>query len=183
MIVNCTTYVQAVTYTLATAGSWQEFMIRPLSFCYIESSQPILVVQFGLGNDLDGIGDPFMSMIPPVEQYSNSYVLNALSDFSTNYITLYVATEYYQPDRIFVDDMAQNNSIWIPVYCSNSALCGHITRTNLLAGEHRVFHQDSNARLGVSSYGFNPFNSYGYPGGLKLTPVQRKFAQPVLAHV
>ena len=175
VIVNCTTFSQVQVYNLSVAGNWQEFRISPLSFCNIESSSPILVTQFALGNDIDRIGDPFMMMIPPVEQYSNSYVLNVLPTFSTNYITIYVATVYYQPNRIFVDDTSQVGSIWTPVYCSNSLLCGYITRVSLTAGEHRLYHQDPNARVGVSAYGFNTFNSYGYPGGLKLTPIQCKF--------
>ena len=95
-----------------------------------------------------------MMMIPPVEQYSNNYVLNALSNFSTNYITIYVATEYYQPNRIFVDNTSQVVSSWTSVYCSNSLLCGYITRVNLTAGEHRLYHQDPHARIGASAYGY-----------------------------
>ena len=168
--VNCTTFSQVQVYNLSVAGNWQEFQIRPLSFCNIESTAPILVTQFALGYDSDSItGDPFMMMIPPVEQYSNNYVLKALSSFSTNYITIYVATEYYQPNRIFVDNTSQVNSSWTSVYCSNSLLCGYITRVNLTAGEHIVYHQYSHARIGVSAYGFCRHNSYGYPGGLKLT--------------
>ena len=166
--VNCTTFSQVQVYNLSVAGNWQEFEIRPLSFCTIESSAPILVTQFALGYNSDRItGDPFMMMIPPVEQYSNNYVLYALSNFSTNYITIYVATEYYQPNRIFVDDTSQVSSLWTSVYCSNSRPCGYITRVNLTAGEHRLYHQDLHARIGVSAYGFSYATSYGYPGGLK----------------
>ena len=168
--VNCTTFSQVQVYNLSIAGNWQEFQIRPLSFCTIESSSPILVTQFSLGRTLDNIiGDPFMMMIPPVEHYSNNYMLNVLSNFSTNYITIYVVTEYYQPNRIFVDDTSQIVSSWTSVYCSNSLLCGYITRVSLTAGEHIVYHQDPHARIGVSAYGFSHDNSYGYPGGLKLT--------------
>ena len=177
VIVNCTTFSQAQVYNLSVAGNWQEFQIRPLSFCTIESSSPILVTQFALGNDLDIVGDPFMMMLPPVEQYSNNYVLNAPSNFSYNYITIYVATKYYQPNRIFVDDLSQAGSSWRSVYCSNSLLCGYITRVSLTAGEHRLYHQDPHARIGVSAYGFSLHNSYGYPGGLELTTFQRKFLQ------
>ena len=171
--VNCSTFSQAQVYNLSVAGNWQEFQIPPLSFCTIESSAPILVTQFALGFLADHItGDPFMMMIPPVEQYSNNYVLKASSSFSTNYITIYVAIEYYQPNRIFVDNTSQVSSSWTSVYCSNSLLCGYITRVQLTAGEHRLYHQDPHARIGVSAYGFNHSTSYGHSGGLKLTFVQ-----------
>ena len=122
--VNCTTFSQVQVYNLSVAGNWREFQIRPLSFCTIESSAPILVTQFAFAYDYDLVGDPFMMIIPSVEQYSNNYVLKALSSFSTNYITIYVATEYYQPNRIFVDNTSQVGSSWTSVYCSNSLLCG-----------------------------------------------------------
>ena len=61
--VNCTTFTQVQNFTLSTAGTWQEFMIRPHSFCNIESTAPVLLVQFGLGVQTDGVGGPFMSMI------------------------------------------------------------------------------------------------------------------------
>ena len=173
--VNCTTFSQEKVYNLSVAGNWQEFQIRSHSLCTIESSAPILVTQFALRNELDRMGDPFMMMILPVEQYSNNYVLNALSNFSTNYVTIYVATKYYQPNRIFVDDTCQIGSSWTSVYCSNSLLCGYITRVNLTAGEHRIYHEDPHARIGISAYGFSCDNSYGYPGGLKLTSIQCKF--------
>ena len=175
--VNCTTFSQAQVYNLSLAGNWEEFEIRPLSFCTIESSAPILVTQFALGSGRDGMGDPFMMMIPPVEQYSNNYVLKASSSFSTNCITIYVGRRYYQPSRIFVDDISRVGSSWTPVNCSDGLICGYITRVNLTAGEHRIFHQDPCARIGVSVYGFSGGNSYGYPGGLKLTSIQCKFLQ------
>ena len=173
--VNCTTFSQVQVFSLSAAGNWRELQINPPSFCNIESSVPILVTQFASGYHIDSVGDPFMMIIPPVEQYSNNYVLNVLSSFSTNFITIYVAARYYQPERIFVDSTSQINSAWTAVYCSSGTICGYITRVSLSAGEHRLYHQDSNAKVGVSAYGFNAYNSYGYPGGIELTPVQCEY--------
>ena len=52
--------------------------------------------------------------------------------------------------------------------------CGYITYVTLSAGEHQLFHTDVTSSIGVSAYGFNTRNSYGYPGGLQLEPVQCK---------
>ena len=172
--VNCTTMAQPTIYTLSTAGSWQEFEALANSFCSIESNNPVLVMEFAKGFTLDNTGDPFMTMIPPVEQYSNNYVFNVLSEFTTNYITVYVAPEYFQPERIFVDDSNLLTDSWTAVYCSTGTLCGYVTRQSLTAGEHRLYHTDADARIGVSAYGFNSANSYGYPGGLQLIPVRCK---------
>ena len=174
--IKCSALSQDLVYSLSSAGSWTEFQIAVNNFCSIESSAPILLVQFGLGNSLDGVGDPFMMMIPPVEQYSNNYVMNVLSAFSTNYITIYVATQHYQSHRIFVDNNSLRNSAWSVVRCVNNSICGYITRLSLTAGEHSLYHQDPEARVGVSAYGFNSYNSYGYSGGLRLTPIQCEYS-------
>ena len=170
--VNCTTYSQPQTYSLATAGAWQEFTTPANSFCMIESNNPLLVVEFGLGNGLDSIGDPFMMMIPPIEQYTNSYVFNVLSEFSTNFITMFVTPEHFEPEKIFVDDISQEGASWTTVYCADGTVCGHAAYASLEAGEHQLYHNDTSAVIGVAAYGFNSHNSYGYPGGLELTPTQ-----------
>ena len=175
--VLCSSFSQTNVYNLASAGNWREFRISSINFCSVEASAPVLLVQFALGFVIDQVGDPFMMMIPPVEQYANNYVLNVLSAFSTNFITIYVAARYYQPHRIFVDNQNQQGAVWSPVRCVDSSICGYITRVSLAAGEHHLYHQDSDARVGVSAYGFNRANSYGYSGGLKLTPIQCEFIQ------
>ena len=142
------------------------------SFCVIESNNPLLVVEFGLGNGYDGIGDPFMMMIPPIEQYSNAYVFNVLPEFSSNYITIFVSPEHFEPEKIFVDDMNQEGANWTTIYCTDRTVCGYSAYASLEAGEHRLYHSGTSAMIGVVTYGFNTYNSYGYPGGLQLTPLQ-----------
>ena len=116
---NCTTipYHNTVpmSLTLSNAGNFVEVHINASSFCSIESNNPVLVFEFSLGNSLDGVGDPFMTMVTPVEQYSNNYVFTVLSNFSTNFITIHVAPDFFQPDRIFVDNMSLENSSFTEV--------------------------------------------------------------------
>ena len=174
--VNCTTFPQVKVYSLLVAGNWTEFRINPNSFCSIESSAPILVTQFALGFKADEItGDPFIMMIPSVEQYSNNYVFNIPSRFTTNYITIYVSTRYYQPNKILLDSASLSTSTWTEIYCSSGRICGYITRLALSPGNYKLLHVDSDARIGVSVYGFNFGDSYGYPGGLKqIIPIDSK---------
>ena len=164
--VNCTTYTQPETYSLATAGAWQEFMTPNDSFCVIESDKPLLVVEFALGGGLDGVGDPFMMMLPPVEQYSNDYFINAPAEFSTNYITIFVTPEDFEPENIFVDDISQEQANWTTIHCLDRTICGYAAYASLEAGDHHLHHSDPLARIGVSVYGFAGDTSYGYPGGI-----------------
>ena len=172
--VNCTNVTQPASYLLTAATNWKEFEIIPESFCSITSTAPILVIQFAGGADRGtNLGDPSALMLPPVEQFSNNYVFNVLPEFAVNYITVYVTPEFFQADRIFVDSITLEPSRWSPIYCSENILCGYITRVNLTSTrDHRVYHLDQEAQVGVSVYGFDNSNSYGYLGGMKLAPIQ-----------
>ena len=172
VVVNCSTFSQLQTYDLSSAGSWQEFSTLAMSFCSIDSNKPLLVMEFSLGNDYDNIGDPFMMMVTPTEQFSNNYVFIVLPEFSTNYITVAVTPDDFEPRNIHVDDVDLVNAVWNTVYCSDTTVCGYVTYVTLNPGEHQLYHSDVSAHIGVSAYGFNSFNSYGYPGGLELVPIQ-----------
>ena len=170
--VRCNTFDSFVTYNLDQPGSWQEFTTPAMSYCSITSDKPLLVMQFALGNESDDVGDPFMMMITPVEQYGKNYVLSALQEFSANFITIYVTARDYQRHKIFVDDANLENSTWNTVYDSNNETCGYITYATLAPGDHHVYHANSLSRVGVSVYGFTTGNSYRYPGGLQIDTLQ-----------
>ena len=179
VVVNCSTFSQLQNYDLSSAGSWQEFSTPAMSFCAIESNKPLLVMEFSLGFELDNvgldrIGDPFMMMVTPTEQFSNNYVFNVLPEFATNYITVAVTPDDFEPRNILVDDVDLENAVWNTVYCSDTTVCGYVTYVTLTPGQHQLYHSDIYAHIGVSVYGFDRVDSYGYPGGLKLVPLQSK---------
>ena len=63
---------------------------------------------------------------------------------------------------------------WTAIFCQDGTVCGYSAHAGLDPGEHRLYHTDNLPKIGVAAYGFNLWNSYGYPGGLELTPVQCK---------
>ena len=180
--VNCTTFENELVYNLSAPGSWDEFTTPAQSYCSIISNKPLLLAQFALGFDHDNVGDPFVMLITPIEQYSNDYVFPALPGFSTNFITVYVTPEDYEPDNILIDDTNLESHSWNTVYCSDAEICGYITYLNLTAGDHRLYHAGAFSRIGMSAYGFGPYNSYGYPGAINLDIIQSKL-QLYLHHV
>ncbi len=66
--VNCNTVVSVSEFQLQSGGSFREFEIPINSFCSIESTSPVLVAQYAYGGTSDGMGGPFMMIIPPIEQ-------------------------------------------------------------------------------------------------------------------
>ncbi len=74
--VNCNTVVSVSEFQLQSGGSFREFEIPINSSCSIESTSSVLVAQYAYGRASDvGLGDPFMMIIPPIEQFTNNYVV------------------------------------------------------------------------------------------------------------
>ncbi len=169
--VNCNTVVSVSEFQLQSGGSYREFEIPINSSCSIESTSPVLVAQYAYGSESDGIGDPFMMIIPPIEQFTNNYSVAVLPDFASNYVTIYVASEFFQAAQILLD-MSSIVTEWQNVTCSSGEVCGHISKTSVSSGARSVCHQNRSAVLGVSVYGFDSDNSYGFPGGMRLCPIQ-----------
>ena len=173
--VTCNIRSQTSSYTLASAGSWREVILADNSYCSIESNLPVLVAQFAYGQSSDGVSaDPFMVMIPPIDQFSNRYVFNVLSTFGRNHINVYIAPEYYQLQRIFFDGGSVAGWSWNTVSCSDGTICGYVSVRSVTAGSHILFHDDLYARIGLIVYGFDSYDSYGYPGGMILDAISGK---------
>ena len=154
-------------------GEWEELVLPSGYSCSVQSSFPILVAQFGLGFESDNsIGDPFMMMVPSIEQYANSYTFHTLSNFPVNYATILVPPEHFQPAKIIMDQESLQDSKWTAINCRNERVCGYVTYVRLEEGTHRVYHMNAVSFIGVLVYGFDLYNSYGYPAGLK--PIHRK---------
>ena len=167
--VNCNTDILVSEFQLQSGGSFREFELPISSFCSIESTSPVLVAQYAYGGESDGVGDPFMMIIPPIEQFTNNYLVESFTIFTSNYVTMYVSSEFFQAAQILLDNSIVSG--WQKVVCSNGEVCGHISRTSVSTGAHSISHQNSSAVLGVSVYGFGSFSSYGYPGGMRLSPI------------
>ncbi len=167
---NCNTNISVSQFQLQIGGSFREFEIPISSFCSIESTSLVLVAQYAYGRESDGVGDPFMMIIPPIEQFTNNYLVRSFTNFTFNYVTMYVASEFFQIAQILLDSSIVTG--WQNVVCSSGEICGHISRTSVSSGDHSICHQNSSAVLGVSVYGFDIDNSYGYPGGIRLSPIQ-----------
>lgn len=165
--VSCSTGVGS--FDLNTAGSWAEFQTPANSYCSIETNNSVLVMQYMLGAvaDSDYSGDPLMMMVPPVSQYSNHHILKTISTFSQNFITLFVAPEFFQPQSILVDGSNLDEELWIEVLCSDGSVCGNIASVEVPGGDYQVVHQGVNGKIGVSVHGMSIAHSYGYIGGIQ----------------
>jgi len=151
----------AVVATLA-AGQFHEQIVAGSSL--IETNAPVLVAQYSNGTTFDGAtSDPFQMLIPPFEQFLNSYtVTTPASGFAQNFINVVVQTAELSTFRL--DGAPVDPAQFAPI--AGSDFSGAQLPVGL--GSHTL-----TARLPFGSfvYGFDRDDSYGYPGGLSLSPI------------
>ena len=163
---------QTFLTTLSGSGRSYEFHIAQNMFCSIQASSPILLVQFAIGaaHEPSNNGDPFMMMIPPVEQYRNNYTFVTQSGFQ-NAITVTVASDFWDTGNVILNGNSLSSATWTRIYCSTQTVCGYGTRVTLSVGRNFIYHRDPTAKLGTFVYGFLRVVSYGYPAGMQLAPI------------
>src|SRR5690606_34752766 len=124
----------------------------------IETSKPALVAQYSLGQMMDGVlSDPFMMLIPPVEQFLNKYIFaTPESGFDYHFINIVLPTSQAQSFRLNGEDYSE---YFTPI--GNTAYSG--AQIEVLPGSHSV---NSSVPFGLYVYGFANADSYGYPGGM-----------------
>ena len=187
------------TEALRTLGhspgdNWLEYRTTPANqppcdnpfirrFCSLQSTNPVLVARYSQGYTADvlctsrrygDLGDPFMSIIPPVVQYINNYLIMAVTSvagsFPTRFVSISVYETFFQPSEIMLDGspIESDSSRWNRIYCSSDEVCGYGIYKGVGFGDHRVYHTNENAGLNVELYGFQQQNSYGFPAGMEM---------------
>lgn len=132
----------------------------------ILASAPVLVAQMANGGSYDStVSDPFMMLVPPLEQFIGQYTITTPSaGFVTNTVNLVV------PDAAV--GAVTRNGVAIPATAfsaiASSGLSG--AQVPIALGAHTFA---GPLPFGVFVYGFDTYDSYGYPGGMSLSEVAR----------
>jgi hypothetical protein len=131
---------------------------------HITATEPVLVAQYSNSEDYDGvISDPFMMLIPPFEQFLGSYTISTpASGFDQNFINIVAPNAAV--GQITLDGTAIASGDFVAI--GSSGFSG--AQVPIALGSH---HLESNFPFGAFVYGFDEFDSYGYPGGASLAPV------------
>lgn len=163
--------ISGETFPLEREGDFVELDIPSNESHAISCTESCLVVLYCKGKNIDGVlADPFMMLIPPVEQFSHEYIFATPDDERVkkefdNYVTLVVATD--KKDGVKLDNKWLRDEPWIQVPGSDySYLIKEIT-----SGIHFAEHESPIDGFGLYVYGFANYDSYGYPGGLRLAPL------------
>jgi len=141
----------------------------------INASSPILTAQYKKsaqsGDNSGSQSDPFMIILPPVEQFGNFYrfaniqaneydteIRRWVEIFENQYIN--VIAPWEARDKVFLDDFLVNPNSFIRI--NNSDWAYAIIRIS--DGAHTLY---SEYNIGLLVYGYGYANSYGYFGGMQ----------------
>ena len=153
----------------------------PLTYCCIESTNPLLVMQLGKGSSLnDGIGDPLLVTVPAVQQYTNNFTVVQDLLSSDHYVNIIVPVQYFNDtpqghSRIQINNITASRS-WAPIFCSTGQICAYGAQVLLKDPTSTVLHEDPEAGMSVSVYGFGNDVAYGYSAGYNLDPIACKLS-------
>ena len=154
-------------------GGFKDIDIPSTDYCWIEGDKRIILLQFSVGQEVDNVlSDPFMAMIPPVDQYSNGYTLATVPDGVQNYthfINLYIPKDFFKPCEIFLNEQSlEEINVNFTAIQSLGVTEVYGAQVEIIGGVQTLRHSNKSASIGVLVYGFSHSNSYGYSGGLKL---------------
>ena len=175
------TETTSLSYTCGTTSNVAQntvsLVISTNEYCYLESSQPLLVVQLSTGGSIDSQGDPAIGMISPIDQYVGEITFFSLETrvFPSNYISVTVSTEHYIPQSILLDG-AVINCTWNEIQDSNEEIVGYgcskeVSSSVNTPAQHTVSHMEAGGLISVLAYGFsaNPALGYAYLTGQRIT--------------
>ncbi len=144
------------------AGDYYETLLT--GYNAITTSQATLLAQFAKGHSCTGtnLGDPFMMLIPPREQFLTNYTVATVQGFASHWVN--VVAPGNALNAIYQDGVLIPASAFTPI--GTTGFYG--AQRSVAEGSHTF---NSSIPFGVFSYGWNPSDSYGYPGGCSLSPV------------
>ena len=160
---NATTVtINGIPQAPINAGQFIETVLTTSSV--ITSDKPVLVAQYSPSSSFDGVtSDPFMMLIPPFEQFLASYtVTTPAAGFAINYINV------VEPNTV-VGTLTLDA---VPVPVANFSPIGASgysgAQLPVAGGTHNLA---ATLPFGCFVYGFDSYDSYGYPGGQALSQV------------
>ncbi len=134
----------------------------------VSANHPIVVSQFNYSNNYDYHErdrkdlsmDPFMLQLAPVEQYLKHYTFTTPTNgFRWNFVNIIARTD--DISNLSIDGVGVDASLFVPIL--GSPYQGAALPVSI--GQHTL---QSEQPFGVTLYGYDEFDSYGYAGGLAI---------------
>lgn len=153
--------------TNINAGQRYIFYTGSTAKCYLKASEPVMVTQMAPGNGLDKIGDPAISLLPPMTKFdtSTSFYLPSfigITQYGFN-IVAKQKTGTWQRNGLTMSTLT-----WSTIYDFNSNVAGYYTRVQLSYlysnKAHRITNTANN-EFYVLGYAFGQNMGYSFTVG------------------
>ena len=154
------------THYLNTAGSSFTHSTSGSSYCSVSSDKPILVTQLGAGYQLGNTGDPVISIVPSIDQYSQeiAFVSPNITGITSHYINIATTTNQ---STILVDGVALPLT-WNAIYDHKNNVIGYGTQLINSTSLDIPHILTSHTKFSTLVYGFGSFKGYSYSAGVNL---------------
>ena len=131
-------------------------------YCTVKSDENVLIIQFR--DSSPPLTDTFMTIIPALVHYEDSYVLNAHEGFSN-----YIAITVKDTDPTSNSIMINNNPVtvrWQMIELDKDVY--YFGTLMLTAGRHKITFSGNPIKFGLIIYGLNERDTFALPAGLRL---------------
>ncbi|HEY0764376.1 MAG TPA: PKD domain-containing protein [Pyrinomonadaceae bacterium] len=130
----------------------------------ITADQPVLVAQYSNSLRFDNTGgDPFMAIVPPVEQLLSSYTTaTPTTGFASHFVNVVVPNNALS--SLLLDGSAVGAGSFSAI--GSSGYSG--AKLPLSVGSHTI---TNTSPFGALLYGYKDFDAYGFPAGMALSPL------------
>lgn len=143
---------------VATINRGESYTFERTTASLIETSRPVLVAQFARGGNGSNL-DPFMQIVPAIDQFSSSYTVATPTDtsFTRHFANLVVPND--KIGNISQNKVLVSSSSFTPIAGTNFSFAQLLVPR----GTHQF--ESPGVAFGVTLYGWGPSDSYGYLGG------------------
>ena len=165
--------------SIGEAGGFIDMVLISGDSCYFESNNPVLLVQFSRSSLSDNVlnSDPFMVVIPPIEQYRSNYVIRTFATSDENspagvhYLNILLPGAY-SPSLVYLDGQPIPETPFQSVICQDSeTICAYTLQLPISEATHTLSHADPSARLNAVVYWYSFRVGQGYFAGMMQLPI------------
>ncbi|XP_055995401.1 fibrillin-1-like isoform X2 [Ostrea edulis] len=150
-----------------TIGTYQNFDVKVTGkqTVVVEAKQQVLVLSFALAAFRSSHGDPYMTMVPGVNQYVHQYHIAVPQGFEQNYLVMIVKKRSRSSLLLDNDSISYANVASESTVNVNATNYVVLTVKNVKAGTHRVETKDK-SRFGLMVYGHSHDDGYGFAANI-----------------
>ena len=166
VLLNCTTdgtTYETININLGFRKNWHLFIYIGY-YCTVKSDENILIIHFRESDSSPPLMDTFMTIIPALVHFEDSYVLNAHEGFN-NYIAITVKDTDPTSNSLMINNNPVKQS-WEMIELNGDKY--YFTTLMLTAGRYALAFSGNDVRFEAIIYGSNENDTFALPAGMRL---------------